>query len=219
MIENSTWQTLSEAYAFLGNSLLKPMTQTEAVGLDPDFWRDFPHFNDAVLIEAAGVCARFAEDAARRAEAGEDVVQDVSVEYTRLFVGPPKPAAAPWETMYRSDTTVGFGEATFQMKALLREACLELRNENRQYEDHMGIELMYLSEMCRRMQADANKPENASAQERETAIVRFIVEHPLGWAGAFRSYVEEACPQGYFAALLGVAQAMLQWQVDQERAA
>ena len=151
-----SWKELSEAYAFVGNSLLKPMTQTSDVGLDPAFWEAFPTFGSS---EVAGVCAALAAYAlaAREAAAsdGRDAVECCAVEYTRLFVGPPRPAAAPWETMYRGGAavggaTVGFGQATFEMRALLREAGLEVKNENNQYEDHIGIELLYLALRPRR---------------------------------------------------------------------
>ena len=34
------WMVASQLYAFLGNSLLSPMSRTESVGLDPAFWRE-----------------------------------------------------------------------------------------------------------------------------------------------------------------------------------
>ena len=151
MAKEIPWKTLSEAYAFIGNSLLKPMTMTSTVGLDPAFWEAFPSFDDEAVAEAVAACARYAEGAVQRAEAGEDEPQRAAVEYTKLFVGPPSPAAAPWETMYRGENvTVGFGQATFEMRELLREAGLEVRNVNNQYEDHLGIELLYLSSLCAR---------------------------------------------------------------------
>ena len=174
MCKNIPWKTLSEAYAFVGNSLLKPMTMTSTIGLDPAFWEAFPAFDGAVA-QAVEVCACYAEEAGRRAEGGEDGQQRASVEYTRLFVGPPSPAAAPWETMYRGkDVTVGFGQATFEMRELLREAGLEVRNANNQYEDHMGIELLYLSELCRREATGESATESAD-------IAAFIEQHPLAW--------------------------------------
>ena len=186
MAKEIPWKTLSEAYAFIGNSLLKPMTMTSTVGLDPAFWASF-----------------------RRAEAGEDEPQRVAVEYTKLFVGPPSPAAAPWETMYRGqDVTVGFGQATFEMRELLRAAGLEVRNENNQYEDHMGIELLYLSSQCARVDAGA---EDAPAPD---AVADFIEAHPLSWAEAFRARIAETAAHGYFAPLVGLAQALLVWHVQ-----
>lgn len=96
MAKEIPWKILSEAYAFIGNSLLKPMTMTSTVGLDPAFWEAFPSFDDEAVAEAVAACARYAEGAVQRAEAGEDEPQRAAVEYTKLFVGPPSPAAAPW---------------------------------------------------------------------------------------------------------------------------
>lgn len=208
MAKEIPWKTLSEAYAFIGNSLLKPMTMTSTVGLDPAFWASFPTFDDPGVAEAVAACARYAEGAAQRGEAGEDESQRAAVEYTKLFVGPPSPAAAPWETMYRGqDVTVGFGQATFEMRELLRAAGLEVRNVNNQYEDHLGIELLYLSSQCARADAGGD---DAPAPD---AVADFIEGHPLSWAEAFRARIAETAPEGYFAPLVGLAQALLAWHM------
>lgn len=52
MAKEIPWKTLSEAYAFIGNSLVKPMTMTSTVGLDPAFWEAFPSFDDEAVAEA-----------------------------------------------------------------------------------------------------------------------------------------------------------------------
>ena len=174
--------------AFIGNSLLKPMTQTQSVGLDPLFWKSLPDFGEDSIAERIG------------RECGERAVEVVSVEYTRLFVGPPSPAAPPWETMYRGSTNVGFGEATFEMRNCLHDLGLELSNENRQYEDHMGIELLYLSELCR----CAVKGENCENQLRS-----FIAKHPLSWIDAFLDRIEGVFPEGYFSGLVRLEKALL----------
>ena len=184
--------------AFIGNSLLKPMTQTQPVGLDPLFWKSLPDFGEDSIGEAVSLCEGIAERIGR--ECGERAVEVVSVEYTRLFVGPPSPAAPPWETMYRGSTNVGFGEATFEMRNCLHDLGLELSNENRQYEDHMGIELLYLSELCR----CAVKDENCENQLRS-----FIAKHPLSWIDAFLDRIEGVFPEGYFSGLVRLEKALL----------
>ncbi len=200
------WSALSEVYGFVGNSLLKPMTQTPSVGIDYAFWESFPDFGDEAIRACIDACSRYAEAAATRPR--DEAVQQVAVEYTRLFVGPPSPAAPPWETMHRGEgVTVGFGQATFEMRELLCEAGLELRNENRQYEDHMGIELLYLSELCRRLAA--------GEAADEAALASFIERHPLSWIASLRDRVVEAFPDGYFAGLIALAQSVLEFQAAQ----
>ncbi len=207
MSADTPWSALSEVYGFVGNSLLKPMTQTLSVGLDYAFWGSFPDFGDEAIRACIDACGRYAEAAATRPR--DEAVQQVAVEYTRLFVGPPSPAAPPWETMHRGEgVTVGFGQATFEMRELLREAGLEVRNVNNQYEDHLGIELLYLSSLCARADVDA-----ADAPVLES-VADFIEKHPLSWVDAFRASIAEAAPDGYFVSLAGLARALLAWHAE-----
>lgn len=209
-----SYEQLAEAFAFCGNSLLAPMTQTSSVGLDPSFWRNFPTFDDERVAAATEGLAQWAEGFVEGAERnGADPALICAVEYTQLFVGPPSPAAAPWETMHRAhgdavrEVNVGFGDSTFEMRSLLRELGLELSNENRQYEDHMGIELMYLSELCRRRAAGGEYVGEPWSDER---IAEFVHNHPLAWIDAFASKVREAAPDGYFERLLALIKALLE---------
>ena len=199
---------LSQLYAFLGNSLLKPMSQTETIGLKPEFWAGLPSFGSDSVSHTLDELFAFAQAVEKRASEGEDVVTEVSVEYTRLFIGPPSPAAPPWETYYpeheEREVNCGFGEATFDMRRRLREVGLSVQNENHQYEDHMGIELLYLSVLCKRA---------ASGESTSEDVCAFIEEHPLAWIGRFKDKVAAAAPGGYYQLLLELAQATMTWHV------
>lgn len=199
--DSRTWTDISEALAFLGNSLLAPMNQTARYGIDPSFWHAFPDFGDDAVAKAIADCQAFAEQ--QSFEAGEcDLIREISVEYTRLFVGPPSPAAAPWETFYRSDgVSVGFGEATFEMQQLLREAGLQVSNENNQYADHIGIELLYLSVLCERAAQ--------GAREEAGACASFAARHPLSWISKLNARVFEESPEGYYHLLLALSESLL----------
>ncbi|MBR2790816.1 MAG: molecular chaperone TorD family protein [Eggerthellaceae bacterium] len=208
---------LSQMYAFLGNSLLKPMNQTKGPGLDPAFWAALPDFDDPAVEAALDSLLAFAEDAAVRVGAGEDPATEVAVEHTRLFVGPPSPAAAPWETYYPEipegmapedvpEPSCGFGEPTFAMRELLRKAGLGLTSENHQFEDHMGIELLYLSVLCgKAAEVDGGK---ARADVLAQAEV-FIAEHPARWIDRLMAKVETAAPKGYVIHLLRLAKTLM----------
>ena len=207
------WTVASQLYAFLGNSLLSPMSRTESVGLDPAFWRDLGGLLDGALADPAKALASWAERASADSSRSE-TVQRVSVEFTKLFVGPPKPAAAPWESANGPvESHVGFGEATFAMRERLRALGLELCNENNQYEDHVGIELLYLSELCRRA---SEGPSGAAACDAAVPdgeeISSFVREHPLVWVARLREKVAASQPEGYFVRLLDFALALLRWQ-------
>lgn len=205
VLSSQDWQTFQEVYGFIGNSLLKPMTQTPTFGINPIFWESFPELLNSDFAVSVATCRRYAREASKLE--ASDAVNRAAVEYTRLFVGPPSPAAPPWETMYRDGaTSVGFGEATFEMRQLLRDGGLELCGKNNQYEDHMGLELLYLSEMCGRYK-------NLHPVDSEVAQMKnFIEAHPLKWIVNFCDKVEIAYPEGYFVGLLKLAKSTLSWQ-------
>ena len=206
------WMVASQLYAFLGNSLLSPMSRTESVGLNPAFWRELGGLLDGALTDSAESLASWAERASADA-ARFETVQRVSVEFTKLFVGPPKPAAAPWESANGPvDSHVGFGEATFAMRERLRALGLELCNENNQYEDHVGIELLYLSELCHRASEEASGAACDAAAPDAEEIASFIREHPLAWVPRLREKVAASQPEGYFIRLLDVVLALLKRQ-------
>ncbi|WP_350454562.1 TorD/DmsD family molecular chaperone [Slackia heliotrinireducens] len=192
----------AEAFAFLGNTLLTPMNQTSDIGLDAAFWKSFPAF-DANVRQAADDCSSYVAGIAESQESRAAAVQSVSVEFTQLFVGPPKPLAAPWETFYRSkNVKSGFGEPTYEMHQLLREAGLKVSNENNQYADHMGIELLYVSALCDRA---------SKGGDGQDAIGEFLESHVQSWIGDFRKAVGDAVPDGYYIRILALAEALVRY--------
>ena len=113
------WTDYAQALAFVGNSLLMPMNQTETMGLEPAFWEAFPCFDNDQIASALEILGCYAQDAQQALAEGGNPAQQASVEYAKLFLGPPRPAAAPWETAHRpgvNDPHVGFGPATFEMR-------------------------------------------------------------------------------------------------------
>lgn len=212
LLHYDEWTTISQLYAFLGNSLLSPMNRTETVGLDPAFWRDLGGLLEGALAEPAERLAIWAErESAVRSS--DELVQRVSVEFTRLFAGPPTPKAAPWESANGEvESHVGFGEATYRMRERLRELGLAQSGSSNQFEDHMGIELLYLSELCRRMATSGE--DDAAATVRSEDVERFVREHPLRWIGRFRNKVAADQPDGYFVRLLDFERTLLAWQVS-----
>lgn len=191
-----TCEQYAQPFAFLGNSLLDTMRHTGQAGLDPAFWAAFPDMDDESVGAALDALFAWSQGAQARMGAGEDILTELCVEFTRLFVGPPSPAAAPWETFYCTDScNQGFGEATFAMQDELRKAGLEVGNENNQYADHMGLELLLLSELC--LRGDG------------AAVCAFASKRPGSWCEKFANSVSKTSPGVYYALLADLICALL----------
>lgn len=216
----------AQAFAFVGNSLLLPMSQTSSIGLSAQFWKAFPDFDSEDIACALDGLAQWAEENgvadpasaynnddsvnsygdhndldttdSGSVHAESDSITSVSVEFTHLFIGPPSPAAAPWETFYRDEgVTSGFGRATIEMKQALREAGLEVANKNNQYADHIGMELLYIAALC-------SKEACLTSENRE-----FFSQHPASWIARLKKAIQNAAPEGYYHQIVGLAEALL----------
>lgn len=95
------------------------------------------------------------------------------------------------------------------MRELLRNAGLEVRNENNQYEDHIGLELLFLSELCRRRAEGEDDQLAGDAVCGDAAMLAFVNKHPLGWMALCIMLFERSPPQGYIDGVLGVAESLL----------
>lgn len=140
----------------------------------------------------------------------EEILMRWGVEYTHLFIGPPSPAVAPWETMHTpGNTSVGFGEATVDMKHRLSRKGLTLASGKHQYEDHIGIELLYASELLGEISQTADE-QNAFTQQVEArkAWVEFC-DARLWWMSDFSVQLKQSFPEGFYAALARYTHALI----------
>jgi TorA maturation chaperone TorD len=205
---NDIWQLRTQLYGFFGNSLLKIMTTETAVGLQQAFWKDFPLAADADEHVRAGLVDLLACTEALGALEPAVALERVGVEYTRLFVGPGKPAAPPWETLYREGGTVLFGQPTFEMKQLFAHEGVKVGADSHQFEDHLGFELLYLG------MRGANFIDTAPTLESIAELRDFIKCHPLSFIEPLLIKAREAASVGYYPALIELIWGYLLWDFD-----
>ena len=209
------WTVLSNVYAFLGNSYLKPMTQTETMGLTEEFWDSMPEFPH----ESSRKGLELLKNYARRVSeiAPYDAKTACAVEFTQLFVGPPSPAVAPWETLNGDlPAECAFGEPTYDMQRRLKHIGLTVSGENNQYADHIGIELLYISELCRQLSLlDGEDDSEARETELIGLVFDMLVTRLLTWVDTFSQRIESFAPTGYFVGLTKYVKGLAYWQVEQ----
>jgi TorA maturation chaperone TorD len=198
------WELRAKLYAFFANSLLHIMTPDTSAGLKEDFWAAFPlSAANAEMTDGLSALTQYARERENR-DRKKNLI-DVQVEFTRLFVGPGAPAAAPWESLYQGEATGLFGRATLEVKKLYAAHGLRVENPNRQMEDHMGLELMFLARTGEKFAAQPPTAEEI----REAG--EFLDERPLSWIGRLRQKAEDASPGGYYPALLELIHGYLLW--------
>ena len=206
MLDQSRQRNLAEVYSVLGNALLTVPTDPGLPYLAPAFWVSFPAaLTNENILKGLNKVTRYL---GAEASSCDESTERTALEYTRLFIGPPEPVAAPWESLNRGgEGSIGYGKPAFAMAKLLAEKGLEISNDNNQYPDHLGIELLLLTYLCEKQVSNAGEVTDAE-------VLAFIEEHPLGWVAVLREKVEKAYPEGFYAGLLLLVEGTLRWHRD-----
>lgn len=118
----------------------------------------------------------------------EKLIEDLSIEYTRLFLGPGK-HISPHESVHheRDDSDWGrlWGKATVEVKKFIEASGLEYKSEYSGLPDHISVELEFMHEVIKR-EAQAWKD-----KDRDGALYclkiekKFIEEHLIKWIPFF----------------------------------
>ncbi|NOX97111.1 MAG: molecular chaperone TorD family protein [Nitrospirae bacterium] len=81
----------------------------------------------------------------------EELLLDLTLEYTRLFIGPGR-HISPHESVYREDKEdkgLLWGEATVEVKEIIEGAGLEYKADYKGIPDHISIELEFMQRLTK----------------------------------------------------------------------
>ncbi|MFZ7942820.1 TorD/DmsD family molecular chaperone [Neobacillus sp. 19] len=203
---NEVWQLRASLYGFLANSLLEPIQGQHTVAFTQKFWRDFPleAANDQMKAGLAQLinCSSDLEELSE-----EQAIENVMVEYTSLFLGPGHPKAPPCESFYRTSERLFFGRTAFEIKEVLSINGLESRWKNKQPEDHIGIELMFMSALCSQL-IDLEYDKQVSVVKNQAS---FIAEHLLSWIHELCNDTKLHGSTGFYGGLIELIWGFLLW--------
>ncbi|WP_372480827.1 molecular chaperone (plasmid) [Halomicrobium sp. HM KBTZ05] len=128
-------------------------------------------------------------------EAAVDL-DDLRVEYTRLFIGPGPEQCPPYESVYRDgdhdgdEQNVGpvYGPATQAVARWYAEYGLELRDSRSAPPDHIATELEFAAYLA--------------ATEDDDTLEQFLDEHPRTWIEPFAARLRENDPGPFYRAVI-----------------
>ena len=112
-------------------------------------------------------------------------------EYTRLFIGPGKLAAPPWESVYRTKERSLFTRITLEVRSFYRSQGFIPELYPSVADDHISLEFDFLARLAAAaldayiLEAQA-EPSGTDCQEALAASRDFLREHLLTW---FDEYV------------------------------
>ena len=130
----------------------------------------------------------------------ESQLPELEADFNRLFVGPGRPLAPPWESYYLNADHLLFQEQTLAVRRAYREFGLEVPQTGGEPDDSLGLELTFMAELFRMALEDGARGKVLPA------IRQFLSSHLLRWAPQCLRFVIEGARLDYYraAALLAL---------------
>lgn len=131
-------------------------------------------------------------------------LQDLLVDYTRLFLGPVRALAMPYGSIWLGTDATVMQEATAALQDIYAEGGFELGDDFPDLPDHIAVELEFLYALTfRENQAIANgRPdEHAEVQDIQQ---RFLREHFGTWVSKFADAVMNNAETNFYRELAGL---------------
>jgi TorA maturation chaperone TorD len=135
---------------------------------------------DGWPVDGDPECERGLGLLAESATANEDAAR-VKADYNRLFFGPEKMKAPPYESVHRSQEGLVFEQETMEVRAAYAEFGLAAPRLNKEPDDHLGLELNFVAMLCVRGLDALERADDAELARILDGTARFLDEHLLQW--------------------------------------
>lgn len=130
-------------------------------------------------------------------------------EYTRLFVGPDKLVAPPWESVYRGEDAMLFQEVTLEVRETYRGFGLLPEGYPHVADDSLALELAFMSKLAERAMEDLQSGDEEGLDRLLESSGDFLKRHLLLWVPKFLERMQKASTQLLYPQLCVVLDAFL----------
>ncbi len=180
-----TAQARSGLYGFLARVFQHEVTaETLARIREPDF---------RAALEAAG--ANIAEELPG---SEDELLEDLAIEYTRLFIGPGRHVSPHASVHLGGEEGSLWGGSTVAVKRYIESLGFEFEPRYRGLPDHVGVELE-LMERLARAEAEAWREGDGDAAVRCLEVQQtFLEQHMMKWLPGFCKKVADAASLAFY---------------------
>ena len=139
----------------------------------------------------------------------EEDARDVRRDFTQLFVGPERMTAPPYESVHRSEDRLIFEQDTFVVRAAYAEFGLAAPRLNQEPDDHIGLEMAFIGELCVRGLDALDSADHAELARVVAAIARFLDEHLLAWGPQCLTLIASEATTSFYRGVAALGQGLL----------
>lgn len=119
----------------------------------------------------------------------DSLLPSLKVDFARLFIGPDKLLAPPWESVYLSPDHLMFEKQTLEVRQAYKHFNMEAPIPGREPDDHIGLELRFVAHLCN-IGLNAVETERIDQLTLVTDAIRdFLKSHLTLWSGEFAKRV------------------------------
>jgi DMSO reductase family type II enzyme chaperone len=163
----------------------------------------------AELEEALNtVCA---EGAAHVATIQEELeIEQLRVDYSRLFVGPFKLLAPPYGSVYLEGERRVIGDSTIEARNRYTEVGLNVSSDLKEAPDHIAIELEFMYFLIFKQIESIERSDFESAMGSLRKQQSFLEDHLGAWVPEFADNVEENADTDFYKNLARVTRVFVQ---------
>lgn len=174
--------------------------------LGPDF---LDPLKSALGLPSLSTCADEVESM-RRYLLSLPSTLDLAVEYTRLFRGPVRAQAYPYESMYTEGGVMG--KAALEVLKQYGKAGVSLSEDFKDLPDHIAAELEFMHYLCsQELEARLGHDEPGAGHLAHLGCA-FVKDHLAQWVPPFADRVAEHATTPFYLALARLTKAFICWE-------
>ena len=136
-------------------------------------------------------------------------LEEVKAEYMRLFVGPDKLVAPPWESVYRGEDAMLFQAVTLEVREIYRGFGLLPEGYPHVADDSLALELAFMEKLAERAMEDLRSGDEVGLDRLLESSEDFLAKHLLRWVPKFLERMQNASTQYFYPQLCVILDAFL----------
>jgi TorA maturation chaperone TorD len=131
----------------------------------------------------------------------DEEMKAIMADHVRLFVGLDHVLAPLWESVYFNESHLVFQEQTLQVRAWYANFGLQAEKLNREPDDHIGLELIFVAHLAARALDAIDNHDDSAVKTLLQAQRDFLLAHLLRWGPAWAKLVKKHAQTDFYRGL------------------
>lgn len=125
-------------------------------------------------------------------------ISSLQEEYTRLYIGPAKLPASPWESVYRSSESALFQRSTLAVRNAYRTQGFLPQEYPRVADDHISLEVGFLAALAQRALNALVSEDSSVCVTSLEASKDFLEQHLCTWISSYAQDLKKSAEDSVY---------------------